>query len=93
MSDENGTLFESAMEFPCSFPIKVMGNQGKGIEEFVRETIEKHVPKKQSLEIHSRESSGGKYVSVTALFEADNREQLDKIYQILTKHPDVKMVL
>ncbi|HEY4723266.1 MAG TPA: DUF493 domain-containing protein [Anaerolineae bacterium] len=41
----------------------------------------------------SRTSNGGKYLSVTATFIADSREQLDGLYQELSDHARVLMLL
>ncbi|MDF2940696.1 MAG: hypothetical protein K0R66_1338 [Gammaproteobacteria bacterium] len=84
---------QTHFEFPCLFPIKVMGDQVFDLKKFVRETLEQHVKDPSTIDIHSRESSGGKYVSVTATFMADSKAQLDTIYQIFHKHKHVKMVL
>ncbi|NBT34346.1 MAG: DUF493 domain-containing protein [Betaproteobacteria bacterium] len=43
--------------------------------------------------IEVRESSGGKYLSLTLLLEAHSQEQLDAVYRTLTSHPWVKVVL
>jgi putative lipoic acid-binding regulatory protein len=91
--NKNSSLFEAMMEFPCSFPIKVMGLPNTQLEQFVRDTILQHIHNRDSLNISVRESSGGKYISVTAQFEAESREQLDQIYRILTANENIKMVL
>lgn len=95
MNDENnnGNLFETLFEFPCKFPIKIMGLPNCGLEDFVRQTLEQQVHKHDSISIHVRESAGGKFISITALFEADSREQLDNLYRVFTSNPNVKMVL
>jgi putative lipoic acid-binding regulatory protein len=43
--------------------------------------------------IELRESSGGKYLGVTITVTATSREQLDNLYQALSTHPLVKVVL
>jgi putative lipoic acid-binding regulatory protein len=43
--------------------------------------------------IELRESATGKYLGVTLTIRATSREQLDGIYQTLSTHPMVKVVL
>lgn len=81
------------LRFPCEFPIKVMGEKDKDIEAFVLQTLKKHVAKKDILETNNRLSSNEKYISVTAIFMAKSREQLDEIYKELTANKDVVMAL
>ena len=80
------------MEFPCSFPLKVMGHNNNAFESAVREILSKHVGSKP-IELASRPSSSGKYLSVTATFTATSREQLDALYRELNAHELVMMTL
>jgi putative lipoic acid-binding regulatory protein len=80
-------------EFPCTFPIKVMGDKSFDLMALVQKTLEQHVKDPSTIHIHMRESAGGKYISVTGTFMADSKDQLNAIYQILSKHEHVKMVL
>lgn len=84
---------ETLWEFPCAFPIKIMGLPEVGLEAFVTSTLKAHVKNHASINIKIRESAGGKYISITAVFEAENREQLDTLYRLLSGHPHAKMVL
>lgn len=95
MTNKDDHIIEekSHFEFPCLFPIKVMGDQDFNLKEFVEQTLKSHVKDPSKIDINSRLSSGGKYISVTATFMADSKEQLNTIYQILHKHKHVKMVL
>ncbi len=81
------------LEFPCEFPLKVMGASSAAFEEIVAEIVKSHVDETLLMSLNSRTSSGGKYVSVTAVFEAQNRVQLDALYRELSGHPLVLMVL
>ena len=40
-----------------------------------------------------RPSSGGNYLGLTVIVRATSRAQLDALYQALTSHPMVKVVL
>lgn len=87
------TQAETAFEFPCSFPIKIMANPNQGVEELIIETLKQHVDNPESIEFTIRESKTGKYVSITARFTATSKQQLDTLYNIFSSHSDVHMVL
>jgi putative lipoic acid-binding regulatory protein len=55
--------------------------------------VRKHAPETETDAISRRESSGGKYISVTATITASSREQLDSIYYELTAHEQIIMAL
>ena len=84
---------ETAFEFPCQFPIKVIGKDLDDFELFVVEILRKHVSGLEEGSISTRPSSGGKYISVTVTFLAESREQVDAIYRELSSHKRVLMLL
>jgi putative lipoic acid-binding regulatory protein len=84
---------ESALAFPCDFPIKVMGRKQPGFAQTVAEIVMRHAPDFQPSTIELRPSRQGKYLSVTCVLRATSREQLDRLYQELCDHPSVVMVL
>ncbi len=88
MSGRNGGL----IEFPCKFPLKVMG---EGHPDFVGEVLNAvrvHAPDTHEGHVTVKPSSGGNYVSATVTVYAESQEQLDNIYRALTSHPMVKVV-
>ncbi|MEM7541973.1 MAG: DUF493 domain-containing protein [Pseudomonadota bacterium] len=84
---------QSLLEFPCQFPIKVMGLAGRDFDDFVVEIVRKHVPKLAEDAVARRLSSQGKYTSVTVTFEAKSQAQLDALYTELSGHERIMMVL
>lgn len=80
------------MTFPCSFPLKVMGQNSTAFESFVRTVLGAHLPGAEVL-FSTRPSSGGKYLSITATFTASSREQVDAIYRELNASELVVMML
>jgi len=82
----------TVMQFPCSFPLKVMGYNAPEFPEAMLSVFERHMGRQQ-LSCARRESSGGKYLSLTVTFIASSREQLDAIYRELNSHPLVLMTL
>jgi putative lipoic acid-binding regulatory protein len=72
------------LEFPCEFPIKVMGRTGIGLHERVTEIIRRHASQLNNQAITSRLSRYGNYVSITAVVPATSQRQLDDIYRELS---------
>lgn len=84
---------ETLLEFPCEFPIKLMG---KNTEEFfstVRLLIENHTGAIDDSAYVSSLSKNDRFVSITVTVMATSKQQLDNIYQDATDHPDVLMAL
>lgn len=84
---------ESLLEFPCQFPIKVMGKNNTHFDAVVVEIVRRHIEDLNEGAVTTRPSKGGNYISVTIVVEATSREQLDAIYMGLTACPDVLMAL
>ena len=84
---------ESVMEFPCSFPIKLMGRESGEFRQTVRELVEKHTGPLDDAAVQASLSRNGRFVSVTITVTAESREQLDNIYRDATAHDDVIMAL
>jgi len=80
------------LAYPCTFPLKVVGHNTGAFERVVREVIGKHLGD-IAVEYAARTSSGGKYLSVTATFAAESREQVEAIYRELSGHELVVMTL
>jgi hypothetical protein len=81
------------MEFPCRFPLKIMGERHEAFVATVVEVVRVHAPDVTEADVVLRESSGGRYHAVTVTVTATSRQQLDHIYLSLTSHPMVKVVL
>ena len=82
----------SLIEFPCQFPIKVMGNAHPECEKNILETVRQHAPDTEPHHITTRHSSKGNYTGATIKVNVESKEQLDKIYRALTDHEMVKVV-
>lgn len=87
--DEQKTL----IEFPCRFPLKIMGAKHPDFPAEVVRTVQEHSPDTDESHLQERESSGGNYTGLTLSVQVENQEQLDNIYRALTAHPMVKVVL
>lgn len=84
---------ESLLEFPCAFPLKIMGATQDGFAEEILRVVQLYAPDFDATAMELRASSGGKYVSLTCTVTATSQEQLDALYRALTSHPMVKVVL
>lgn len=84
---------ETLLEFPCDFPLKIMGASSTGFAEAIVEVVRRHAPDFDAATVEMRASSGGKYVSLTCTVNATSKQQLDNLYRELTAHPLVKVVL
>jgi putative lipoic acid-binding regulatory protein len=84
---------DSALQFPCSFPIKAMGLAIHDMEIIVGGIVREHAPDTTEDAFSRRASANGKYISITVIVNAQSREQLDAIYQALTDHEHVIMAL
>lgn len=84
---------ETLIEFPCKFPIKVMGETSENFTSEIVKTIKQLIPSFNEAHIEMRGSSGGKYISLTCTVFVISKPQLDDVYRALTSHPMVKVVL
>lgn len=84
---------DSLIEYPCDFPIKIMGRAEEGFAQSVVEIVLRHAPDFAAETVEMRASSGGAYLGVTCTIRATSREQLDQLYRALSEHPAVKVVL
>jgi uncharacterized protein len=84
---------ETLLEFPCRFPIKVMGEAHADFFEAIEACVAQHVPDSDSVEVVHRESSAGNYAGVTITLTATSQAQLDDLYRALGACARVRMVL
>jgi len=84
---------ETLIEFPCDFPLKVMGATRAGFAQTVVEVVMKHAPDFDAAKVEMRPSKAGNYLSLTCTIHATSKPQLDALYRELTSHPWVKIVL
>lgn len=84
---------DSLIEYPSQFPIKVMGAKVDGYVHAVTELARQFDPTFDASTIELRDSRGGNYLGVTITITATSREQLDGLYNALSSHPLVKVVL
>ncbi|WP_090627691.1 HP0495 family protein [Nitrosomonas marina] len=84
---------ESLIEYPCEFPIKIMGKAKHDLVRVALEIVKQHAPDFDENTMEIRASKGGNYLSITCTIRATSRHQLDQLYYALTDHPMVSLVL
>jgi hypothetical protein len=84
---------ETLLEFPCDFAIKAMGETSDDLDQVVIEIVRRHVDDIAEGAVSSKQSSGGKFTSITVTIRATSKQQLDAIYQELSSHQRIKYVL
>lgn len=83
----------SLIEYPCRFPIKVMGANTEGFVAAVTALAQQVEPGFSVDQLERRPSRAGNYLGLTVQVWVESREQLDGLYRALTGHPLVKYVL
>lgn len=86
-------MADGPFEFPCAYPLKVMGLAEPGFADAVAAIVLRHVPEFDIGTMSMRPSRNRRYLSVSCEFEAQSRMQLDSLYRELVAHPAVKVVL
>jgi len=102
MSDKNDTDHvvatggeeeQGKLSFPCTLGIKAMGRQAEDFERMIIDIVAGHVGEESIIEVTCKESSGGKYHSVTCEVKLENRQEMEAIYKTMFDHPDILMTL
>jgi uncharacterized protein len=86
-------MSESLLEFPCDFPLKVMGRKEPGFSETIVALVEAHAGPLDEGRVRLRESRDGNFVALTIMMRAGSQEELDTIYGALSAHDQVLIVL
>lgn len=89
MTDDSGEL----LQFPCEFPIKVMGRDSESFRSLTLAIVERHAGPLESGRISERPSSKGNFLALTYTIEAQSRQQLDAIYEDMTSSGVVLVAL
>ena len=81
------------IEFPCEYPIKVLGNAAVDFEYFVVEVMTKHAGTIEASQISVRDSRNSTFQAVTVTITATSIDQLKAINNELQASDRVKMVI
>ncbi len=81
------------LEFPCRFPIKIMGRDRPLFHEIARAIVTRHAGHIHDDAIRQAASRKGNFISITITIEAISQQQLDSIYRELSAHDEVLVAL
>lgn len=84
---------QSLLEFPCDFPLKIMGPRTDDFAQVVAAVVVRHAPDFNPATTEMRPSKAGNYLALTCTIRAVSQAQLDSLYRELSSHPMVKVVL
>ena len=84
---------ETLLEFPCDFPLKIMGANAAEFAQTIALVVVRHAPDFDPASMEMRPSKAGNYLALTCTVRATSKAQLDALYRELTAHPLVKVVL
>ncbi|MGB6006703.1 DUF493 family protein [Castellaniella sp.] len=84
---------DSLIQYPCDFPIKVMGRALDAFLPAMADLVRGFDPDFDPASIEVRPSSSGNYLGLTLTVRVHSREQLDDLYRALHGHELVSVVL
>ena len=93
MADSELTDQAPGMVFPCTIGIKIFIANSPAEEALIQDFVNQHIAENVLLDWTSRESSGGKYLAITATVNAQSRQHIDAFYQLLSDHKRVIMLI
>ncbi|MBT8096305.1 MAG: DUF493 domain-containing protein [Woeseia sp.] len=81
------------LEFPCDFPIKMMGKDHPAFHDAARAIIEEHAGPIDENLMRAASSRNGRFISLTITIRAHSQQQLDAIYVDLSAHDEILVAL
>jgi putative lipoic acid-binding regulatory protein len=81
------------LEYPCAYPIKVMGLDENDFAAHVVTIVRRHDGTLREEDISFRASSNGKYLSVRVVITATGPEHIQALFEELKASGRVAMVL
>lgn len=81
------------IEFPCRYPVKVMGHTSASFHREIVEVFRRHASGVTDEDVSVRESAKGNYLAVTVTIEATGETQLTALFADLKAVDGVKLVL
>ena len=74
-------MADTLFEFPCEFPLKVMGRRSDDFRSIVLGIVQKHAGTIAADKIEERPSKDGTYLSLTCTFQAQSPEQPEGVFR------------
>ncbi len=92
-NDTPGSEDAPCIEFPCAYPIKVIGASVEGFTDLVVSIVRRHDPHFDVSTVEHNDSRHGAYRSVRLIITATGESQLQDLFNELKASGQVKMVL
>jgi uncharacterized protein len=81
------------LDYPCAFPLKVMGRDCAEFRAAARTIVERHAGPLPDSGVSARASREGNFIALTFAITAESRDQLDAIYRELSSCPEILVAL
>jgi len=81
------------IEFPCDYPVKIIGTASHDFQEVIESIVEIHAPGFSRELSTVRYSGAGRYVALTVTICATGTDQLRALFEDLKRSGRVSMVL
>jgi putative lipoic acid-binding regulatory protein len=81
------------IEYPCRYPIKVIGEDVDDYPNTIIRIIREHAPDLKDEDISFRPSRHGKYLAVNVIIVAQGEQQIENIFNDLKASGRTAMVL
>ena len=81
------------IEFPCEYPIKVLGRSSDAFRSIILDVFERHAPGFDQSNIQVKDSAKGTFTSLTITITATGEEQLQALHEDLMATGHVRMVI
>ena len=75
------TSTSTLIDYPCEFPIKIMGKDEREFTKSILIIVNHHIPDFDDKSVETRASKKNKYLSLTCTVYVASQSQLDALYQ------------
>lgn len=81
------------IDFPCDYPIKIIGETTPDAVAKALEVVRRHAPEVTPDQFNTRASRNGNFQSLRVTIVATGEEQLQALHKDLLELPSVRLVL
>lgn len=84
---------EPLLQYPCDYPIKVIGNNTQEFVNAITRIIVEHFPNIDVSRMQHTPSANGKFVSISVVLHLHYEHELHQVYLAMKAVPGLQMVL
>ncbi len=81
------------IQYPCDWGFKVIGMREESVRDAIMECMEGCLEDRRFEVGGSRQSGGGKYVSVSLMVRVESEEERNTLFQALADHEEIRIVI